>query len=242
MAKQKKTAPPVVFQPSKGKSTAETILSNVRNVAKQEQKPVEKDFLEFSPQISEKDGLPISVIKTQVQLDDSLNLEDDDDEFDGNIVQENKSLYNSMMMMPVASVCAGQKTSSQRLERRLDAFVQQSVVAIPLESLSLNRPAQELQSREQHFNNISGINGASGTKAHEKENDCLFEDKRQSSSTQKKNCLVKLGKKAMRKMRENQQKKAAQNDENQVLPQLTSVKQQPSSSLSFVGISKRNRF
>ena len=43
-------------------------------------------------------------------------------------------------------------------------------------------------------------------------------------------------------MRENQQKKAAQNDENQVLPQLAAVKQQPSSSLSFVGISKRNRF
>ena len=29
----------------------------------------------------------------------------------------------------------------------------------------------------------------------------------------------------MRKMRENQQKKAAQNDENQVLPQLAGVKQ-----------------
>ena len=43
-------------------------------------------------------------------------------------------------------------------------------------------------------------------------------------------------------MRENQQKKTAQNDENQVLPQLAAVKQQPSSSLSFVGISKRNRF
>ena len=43
-------------------------------------------------------------------------------------------------------------------------------------------------------------------------------------------------------MRENQQKKTAQNDENQVLPQLAAGKQQPSSSLSFVGISKRNRF
>ena len=111
-----------------------------------------------------------------MQLDDSLNLEDDDDEFEGNIVQDNKSLYNSMMM-PVASVCTSEKMSSQRLDRRLDAFVQQSVVAIPLESLSLNRPTQELQSREQHFNNISGINGASGTKAREKENDCLFEDR-----------------------------------------------------------------
>ena len=111
-----------------------------------------------------------------MQLDDSLNLEDDDDEFEGNIVQDNKSLYNSMMM-PVALVCTSEKMSSQRLERRLDAFVQQSVVAIPLESLSLNRPTQELQSREQHFNNISGINGASGMKAREKENDCLFEDR-----------------------------------------------------------------
>ena len=43
-------------------------------------------------------------------------------------------------------------------------------------------------------------------------------------------------------MRENKQKEAAQNDENQILPQLAAVKQQPSSSLSFVGISKRNRF
>ena len=175
MAKHKKSAPPAVFQPSKDRFTAENILSNVRNVAKQERKPSERDFLEFSPEISEKDGRPISVIKTQVQLDDSLNLEDDN-EFESNIVQDNKSYYNSMMM-PVASDCTSEKMSSQRLEMRLDAFVQQNVVAIPLESLSLNRPTQEIQSRDQHFNNISGINGASGTKAREKENDCLFEDR-----------------------------------------------------------------
>lgn len=96
---------------------------------------------------------------------------------------------------------------NKHASHQLDSLVQG--VTIPLESLSLNRP-QHHNSRQvanprnqEHFGNISGINGASGTQAHEKENDCLYADEDEADHSKlRKSCLVKLGKKAMRKVRD----------------------------------------
>lgn len=69
-----------------------------------------------------------------------------------------------------------------------------------LESRTENANQELLQQRHQqleHFSNISCINGSSGSEPYEKEND----SNRFHSGmdvTHRKNCLVKLGKKAMR--------------------------------------------
>ena len=91
LAKKKKPTSLIVFEPSRDKPTAETILSNVKNVANEESKAsASKDYLEFSPEIREKKqkDRSISPIKTQEHQDDSIDLDDD---FDGIIVQEKLS-------------------------------------------------------------------------------------------------------------------------------------------------------